>query len=555
MALACSACVYRKEPPVLNSEYAARRVLICLLAAVLLPFVCPGIKGIFPAASAQELELKPFTLRNDSPLLGFGLDINYEYRFAPLGTMLIEDTAIKSGADVERDYFDRLPLARLIWDYGHDEGFGAVLEGTLREGWSGAYGKSDNLPWDWDAASLSLSGNLLSRGAVYYRSEAFDFALGRDRVDYGGFLYGSLLPSTRLPYLDNARARIKLGRTFKADWLIATIQAVPSWDGIDVNPNAVLDSATQLDSSSSRTGPYGFESWNNPTTIWEVMNRYTWQFDNIIIGIIDHAMIARRNNQFSLCDIFPITSRHQSSVGETNNSMVFEFDWKPLEGLNVAAQYGLDDINGNDFGISDTGSPTIPACVAGVRYTGAVETAGRTIGISAQTEAGYTHYLWGNYSATEVDPAAGYVDTLNRMQYRFLVSDGESILLPLTSPYGPGAIWSKTGASLAVGKTGLTLGAALLFLAKNPDANLIETELYNNTTTDAAGYVHYVEFSMPCNFRLSSWSFGFSPAVQWRDGEWGCDFTFMGSYKLRIGEHNPDSHRAWASPQRDLELN
>lgn len=529
-----------------------RKKIGCCLAAVLMLTL-----GRQTVSADEGLALHPFRLRKDNPALGFGLDVNLEYRWAPSGTLLIENTEIKSGADVERDYFDRLPLARLTWDYGHDDGFGAVLEASLREGWSGDYNKADNLPWLWQYSTFSVSGNLLSRGAVYYRSPIFDFALGRDKVDYGGFLYGSLLPSTRLPYLDNARARLKLGKVFKADWMVATIQAVPSWDGIDVDPNAASDSATRLSNSSSRSGSYGYESWTNPTTIWEMMNRYSWKIGNILIGITDHAMIARRNNQFSLCDIFPITSRHQSSVGETNNSMLFDFEWKPgegpFEGLDFAAQYGLDDINGNDIGIPDTGSPTIPALVAGLRYRKDLDSHSGTLKLNAQTEAGYTHYLWGNYSATQVDPVAGVVDTLARMQYRFLVSDGETILLPLTSPYGPGAVWSKTGASVGIGNTGFTLGAALLFLAKNPEANLIETEVYDNSTTDSAGYVHYAELSFPCRFRTDPWTFGFSPAVQWREGEWACDFTFMGSYQLRIGDHDPDIHRAWASPQDDLE--
>lgn len=478
---------------------------------------------------------------------GFDLDLSYEYRWSPWGGLTIEDTAIKSGADVERDYFDRAPFARMALGYGGLEGLSLAFQMTFRNAWTGNYEKADNSPILWDSGTLSMSGAFISRGAVYWKSPACDFALGRDSVDYGGFLYGSLLPSARLPYLDNARARLKLG-AFKADWMFATIQAVKSWDGIDVDPNAANDSATQL-SVFSTEGSYGFESWGNPTTIVEVMNRYSWKLGDFLIGVTDHAMISRRNNQFSLCDIFPITSRHQTSVGETNNSLVLDASWEPLSGLDFAAQFGLDDINGNDIGISDTGSPTIPALVGGARYRG--ETALGSL--SVQGEAGYTHYLWGNYSATQVEPSAVVVDTLARMQYRYLASDGSAILLPLTSPYGPGALWCKAGGSLALGATGFSLGADFLYLAKNSLANLITTEVYDNTTTPAAGYVHYLELSVPASYRYRAWLVGLTPALLWREGDWGFELAALASYRLRTGERDPDSTKTWASPQADLE--
>jgi hypothetical protein len=478
---------------------------------------------------------------------GFDLDLSYEYRWAPWGGLAIEDTAITSGADVERNYFDRTPFARMALSYGGPEGFSLAAETTFRNGWSGDNEKADNLPFLWDSGSLSMSGAFVSRGVLYWRSPSLDLALGRDSVDYGGFLYGSLLPSSRLPYLDNARARLKLG-AFKADWLFATIQAVESWDGVDVDPNATSDSATQLSASSDKSGPYGFESWTNPTTIVEVMNRYSWRLGDFLIGVTDHAMISRRNNQFSLCDIFPITSRHQTSVGETNNSLVLDAAWRPLPGLDLAAQFGLDDFNGNDIGISDTGSPTIPAIVGGARYRG--ETALGSF--SFQGEAGYTHYLWGNYSATQVDPSAGVVDSLARMQYRYLASDGAAILLPLTSPYGPGAVWCKAGGSLALGASGFTLGAEFLYLAKNPLANLITTEVYDNVTTPAADYVHYLELSVPAQYRYRSLLLGLSPALLWREGDWGFELTALGGYRLRTGERDPDASKNWGSPQADL---
>ena len=148
---------------------------------------------------------------------------------------------------------------------------------------------------------------------------------------------------------------------------------------------------------------------------------------------------------------------------------------------------------------------------------------------------------------------AAVVDSLARMQYRYLASDGEAILLPLTSPYGPGAVWCKAGGSLALGASGFTLGAELLYLAKNPLANLITTEVYDNTTAPSADCVHYLEFSVPARYRYRAWLAGLTPALLWREGDWSFELSALASYRLRTGERDPDATKTWASPQADLE--
>jgi hypothetical protein len=470
---------------------------------------------------------------------GFDLDLSYEYRWAPSGGLLIEDTPVKSGADLERDYFDRAPFGRMSLGYGGKEGFSLALETTFRNQWAGDYDKADNLPIIGESGDpFQVENFFLTRGVLYWRSPRFDFALGRDSVDYGGFLYGSLLPSTRLPYLDNARARVKFGK-FTLDWMVATIQAVESWDSYDVDPNA--------SASSTNAVAYGFESSATPTTIVEGLNRFSWKLGALVLAVTDHAMMARRNNQFYFTDLFPVSSRHQTAISGTNNSMVFDAAWRPLPGLDVEAQAGLDDINANLIGISDTGTPTIDAYVAGARYRGL-----SGIGsFSVQAEAGYTHYLWGNYSGVGID-ANNYVNPFLRFQYRYLCDAG-AILLPLTSPYGPGAVWCKAGGSLALGSSGFTLGAELLYLAKNPLANLITTEVYDNTTTGAADYIHYLELSLPAKYQYRSLLLGLSPALLWREGDCSFELTALAGYHLRTGERDPDATRAWASPQADLE--
>ena len=164
------------------------------------------------------------------------------------------------------------------------------------------------------------------------------------------------------------------------------------------------------------------------------MNRLSWDLGPVSIGITDHAMMARRQNRFYITDFIPVLSRHQAAVAQTNNSMAADISWTPVQGLILAAQAGFDDINADIIGVSDTGSPTIDAYVAGIEY----QTITGFGSFGLDLEAGYTHWLWGNYDGSEIWP--NDVNPFLRFQYRYLTDSG-ALLLPLTSPYGPGAVW------------------------------------------------------------------------------------------------------------------
>jgi hypothetical protein len=514
-----------------------KRLISIILAAVSLGCI----------ARAEDIAVK-------TPIpFGLDLDINAEYRWAPGGIVLVEGgTQYMSGIDLERDYFDIPPLARLAMGAGGPQGLSVAIETTFRPQWTGNWGAATNLPY--------LSGNkgfenyFLTRGVAYWRSPDFSVAFGRDPVDYGGILYGSLLPSTRLPYLDNIRMQGKLG-SFTADWMAATIPAVMNWQGAnyDVNPN-------QGDSNGGTDyfGWQGDSASANPTSIIEVLNRYSWTIHDFVIGVSDHAMIARRNNCFDITDFLPMASRHQTADAQTNNSLIFDAAWHPIEGLKLAAQYGLDDIDANFIGIPDTSAPTMPAFVAGAEYRGRT-----TLGaLSAYGEVGYTHWDWGNYSGNEMAPDD--VDPLMRMQYRYDTVNG-ALLLPLTSPYGPGALWFQANVSQDIGTTGLNVGAQLLLLQKNEGANLINYSDYlypAGTTTpvvvDSDGYlgipecngpyVYFGQLSFPVTFTYSCWQVVVSPSVICRNWAWSGEVDFVASYHLRSGDHSAVAVRPWAAP-------
>jgi len=318
--------------------------------------------------------------------------------------------------------------------------------------------------------------------------------------------------------------------------MVATIQAIPSWDGIDVDPNDNF-----IYPAREAKAVYGWETDDEATVIVEGLNRFSWKIGTFSIGFSDHAMIARRNNKFYLTDFFPIISRHQTAIEQTNNNAILDFAWAPLEGLDLAGQLGFDDIDLNGIGIGDTGTPTTPAFVFGGRYRGDI--AGNSL--QGSFETGWTHYLYGNYDGSYIDPE-GYVIPFVRLQYRFL-SDSGALLLPLTSPYGPGAFWIEASGSLGIGATGFSAGFDFLYLAKNPEANLIDTAVYDNVTTEGTPSVHFASLSLPLSYSWRNWHISASPAVLVREGDWRFEATFLASYRLRLGNEARAEPAPWAA--------
>ena len=209
--------------------------------------------------------------------------------------------------------------------------------------------------------------------------------------------------------------------------------------------------------------------------------------------------------------------------------MVLDAAWKPIRGLRLAAQAGFDDINASFAGVSDAGIPTIDAYVAGADYR-----AGIGVGtLRVRAEAGYTHWLWGNYDGSQIWP--NDVNPFLRFQYRYLTDSG-ALLLPLTSPYGPGATWVTLN-----GAFGMPLGPAIrldvgldfLYLAKNTEANLIDTKLIGNTTTAGAPVVRYLSLAIPLRLKTGAFSASARPSMAMRDGALWFELSLGAGYRLR----------------------
>lgn len=449
------------------------------------------------------------------------LDLEYQHRLRT-EEHIVETSTIKNGIDLMRSFFDRPPFARLFLQGSSPDGFGASGEIALRDQWTGDYFRMNNLPVVGVAGDpVSFENFFISKASVYYESPAFNFHFGREKPNYNGILYGGLLPGTRLPYLDAVKASGTMGR-MKIDWMVATIQALRSWEGAgaDVEPNHVVPPTT--------IAYYGFETDTNPTTIVEGMNRFSWDLGRFSFGLTDHVMMARRNNRFYITDFIPVISRHQAGVSQTNNSMLLDLAWEPLDGLRLAAQAGFDDINANFMGVGDTGSPTIDAYVAGIDYRSAT-----ALGpIHIKSEAGYTHWLWGNYDGKEIQP--NDQNPFLRFQYRYSADSG-GLLLPLTSPYGPGAVWGSLSGMLELRELGLELGLDFLYLSKNSDANLITTEVINNTTTSGASRIQFISMALPLLWRSGFWEVSVRPELNVVDGDLWFELWLGASYRLHVG--------------------
>jgi len=315
--------------------------------------------------------------------------------------------------------------------------------------------------------------------------------------------------------------------------MVATMDAITDYDGNDVDPNWTHSTAVGYASDPDGDGAYslinpayGFEMDGEPTTIFEVLHRLSWDFGALRVGVAENCLLARRNNRVTVTDFLPLVSWHQASVMPNNVTFLFDAAWEPLPGLTLAAQGGFDDINANLFGVGDSDVPTIGACVLGGRYEAGTASGGA---VDAYLEAGYTHYLWGNFSAyrqgdiTDVDPLA-------RAIYRFRLNAGGA-LLPLTSPYGPGALWLRLEGGTRLGASGPRVGAELLLLGKNREANLVDT-LYDQSAKDGST-LFFGSLTVPVSWRVGAFELSAAPAALVRSHTWWMEATFAAAYRFR----------------------
>jgi hypothetical protein len=316
--------------------------------------------------------------------------------------------ASEQSIDLQRLFLEREPLGAFQLDYARDGqlelGVSAVIQ---REYFMDPF-NSTNL-WESNAAGgnpLALENQDIMRGIAWYDFKPLQVELGRDKVQLGPE-GDSLLPSLKLPFLDVLRLRLPLG-PLTGDLVLSTLDTRAA-------PTQAVSAVTLL-----------------------AIHRYEYAFESVRIGLAGLAVYSRPANAFTLADIFPVMSWHNAGFLPNNFSIVADASWVPIPRLSISGQIGFDDINLSSSGLADSGVPTIPAAIVAAAYSVPV---GGSLGVALHAEAGYTHYLWGNFEDEQGSTSA-------RAAYNYVL-DGGSAVLPLTSPYGPGATWVELSGRLS----------------------------------------------------------------------------------------------------------
>ncbi|MGA2477373.1 MAG: hypothetical protein ABSG63_01325 [Spirochaetia bacterium] len=321
--------------------------------------------------------------------------------------------------DFHRLFADQLPLGSLSLDYSRDSSFEIGISALVQREYLLDPFNPTNL-WESDPSNgnpLAIENQDIMQGFLWFDLHPLQVTFGRDQIDIGP-ARTSLLPSRDLPFLDMLRLRLPLGR-LTGDLVISTLE------NRQRGPDVTLV-----------TGDPPFGS----TIILMAMHRWEYGFDAVRLGIAALCVYARNGNAYNLGDIFPVFSWHQANIGPNHTTLVADASWSPLPRLLLTAQGGLQSLNLSAVDVHNQPVPTVPAGIVSADYLFALP---KDLALDLYLEVGATHYLWGNFSP---DPD-GNPDALAKAIDRYYL-DGGNVLLPLTSPYGPGALWVELAATL-----------------------------------------------------------------------------------------------------------
>jgi hypothetical protein len=219
--------------------------------------------------------------------------------------------------------------------------------------------------------------------------------------------------------------------------------------------------------------------------------------------------------------------------------MILDASWAVWRGLSLSAMVGFDDISARSFGIPDGDIPTIPGAVVGADYS--LPLAGNAatgkIFMNLHLEGGYTHYLWGNFHYDDPpfdDPAKPKL-LLPKAIYRY-APNHSAVVYPLTSPYGPGAVWAAFAAEFTFPERSLRAGLDFLFLTKNSEVNLVDTVYSIDDATKDIPRVYNCALSLPAVYTWRWFDFSFAPGFRLLAGPGGVkDASFEFTVGVRFG--------------------
>ncbi|MFO8065407.1 MAG: hypothetical protein R6V29_12355 [Spirochaetia bacterium] len=352
----------------------------------------------------------------------------------------------------ERDFRERLerenPLAQVRTSYGVDGGPQIVTSTVLEKEFR--LDTPTNIPTPKDGNPAPFENNMMHAGYLEIPGDYLELVFGRQQVHIGPSPHSSIMASDRLPYLDAARLSLTLGD-------LRMIHLVSSLENRASEAEQEADLPGRLaDETYGHEDQYAY----GKNMIFYNVHYFEYAWDRLRLGIAGQMLVSRPMNEFHLADFFPVFSWHNADIVPHNMAMVIDGSFMAAPGLELYAQVGWDDVSAETFGVADSDLPTIPAYIGGLRYER--ETNGLRLG--GTLEGGYTHYLWGNF----------YEEfALSRAIYRQNV-DGGRRSMALTSPYGPGVLWSllRVGADF---DSGFDLEAEYHVRSENTRANLYDT--------------------------------------------------------------------------------
>ncbi|PKL25875.1 MAG: hypothetical protein CVV47_04320 [Spirochaetae bacterium HGW-Spirochaetae-3] len=298
-----------------------------------------------------------------------------------------------------------------------------------------------NVPVGQSGNPVAIENNLLTAGILYAPALGGLLRIGRQKVDLGPSRLSGLQIDTHVPYLDALYYSLPLGK-LEITQVIATLENRPG--AADVG--GLLDPAIE---------DYGFSI----SQILLSSRRFAFKLDNVELGLGVQSLFSRPNNAFQFGDILPIFSVHNGSVGSNNISFIFDAEFNATQDHRQYLVLGFDDFNANLFGVNDSGIPTIWAFQGGLSGTFHFG----SVSLDYDTEVLATHYLWGSFD----DDLA-----LSRAIYR-LRADGKPLVLPLSSPFGPGRLSFETVATVRIPEW-LDVECSGLLLYGDPSINLTD---------------------------------------------------------------------------------
>lgn len=393
-----------------------------------LPAEEPAESAAAPAAEAlaEELDYREGELR-----LALSLDLQ------PESYLEVNRSELSFLEELRREE----PLLRLRTSYGGDGAPRLVTQTVLQREYDVQL--PTNIPLPAEGNPAPFENNFFYTGYLFMPGDYLETTFGRQQLHIGPSPFSSLMVADRIPYLDAARLSLTLGR-LRMTHIVSTIENRPS----------DAERAAGLPALLGDQYAYG------KNIIFYNVHYFEYAWDRLRLGIGGQMLISRPMNHFQLGDFFPVFSWHNADIVPNNMCMVLDASFAAAPGLEVYAQAGFDDISAETFGVADGELPTIPGYIAGLQYRR--QTDGPAL--DALLEAGYTHYLWGNFHEQFL---------LSRAIYR-QDTDAGSESMPLTSPFGPGVLWSTLRGTVTW-DSGLSLGASYLLRVENTKASLYDT--------------------------------------------------------------------------------